>query len=145
MSTITKDQIIKIHAKLNEIGLMEEKKQLVLQYTEFRTDSTKGMKFEEARRLIASLEANDPGDRMRKKIIALFRNMGLAYGNKPEDHKMNMAVIDQFMVKRSYLKKRLASYKYNELPKLVSQIELIADKAQQAALINELKSELGLK
>jgi len=117
---------------------------LVLQFTEGRSDSTKAMTFSEAKSLIIYMVKNDPGERMRKKIIYLFRKMGLAYGNTREDHKMNMAVIDSFMVKKSYLKKPLGSYKYNELPKLVSQVESIADKAQQSQLLNDLKKELGL-
>lgn len=67
----------------------------------------------------------DAAHRMRRKIFAIGRAIGWLTGSSPEDLAMNRAKLDDFLVRKSYLKKRLNSYAPAELPKLVAQFELI--------------------
>jgi hypothetical protein len=88
---------------------------------------------------------------MRRKIFAIGRAIGWLSGDTAEDHAMNRAKLDSFLLTHSYLKKPLKDYTPAELPKLVAQFELIekqvkkaADNREAGAAVAGLLGELGL-
>lgn len=104
----------------------EAKEDLVSQFTEGRTTSTREMKTTEAIALIRALNGqvdsfrpNDKADRMRKKILALCHEMKWEL----PDGKVNMDRVNGFCLSRGYLKKPLDEYSAKELPSLVTQFE----------------------
>lgn len=106
---ITPSQNRRLHQLLNDLGLMEDKKELVRSFTNGRAESSKELSVDEAKRLIFHLEGihktDDPADRRRKKVLAICYNMGWIFGNSPEDQKMNTAKINAFLKRYGYLKK----------------------------------------
>jgi hypothetical protein len=85
--------------------------------------------------------------KMRRKLFAIARAMGWCSGDTAEDHAMNRAVVDKFLIEHSYLKKPLSSYTPAELPKLVSQFEQIQkhSKASEASrAVKGLLADVGL-
>jgi hypothetical protein len=55
MQTATKPQIQKLHALLNNLGLIDQKADIVFNMTHGRTESSRELTIDEARRLIANL------------------------------------------------------------------------------------------
>lgn len=148
---ITPSQNRRLHQLLNELGAMEIKKELVSSFTRGRSDSSKDLTITEAKSLIVHLQGfqvnDNPADRMRKKIIAICYKIEWIYGNSPEDRKMNMAKIDNFLKKAGCLKKPLNAFTVKELPKLVSQFEQIEkhyEKAVAGKAVKSLLDELNL-
>ena len=66
-------------------------------------------------------------DKMRKKIIALFCKMGY----KDQYACADMARINAWVLKYGFLNVKMNSYSYQELPKLVSQVEIVCTKYLQ--------------
>lgn len=120
----TLSQITAIHTLLSKQGLKDEKRSIVLSFTAGRTDSVKEMRNEEAAALIGHLKSMDPeeksADKMRNKILSMAHEMGWRI---PGTTKVDMNHINGWMRSKSYLKKDLDTYRYAELPKLVSQFE----------------------
>ena len=113
-----------LHLLLGKHGIdSEAKKDMVYSYTEGRTTKSSEMTRVECKSLINNLEYSTPeeiaSNQMRRKIIALFRKQGY----KLENGKADMLAIGSWCEKYGYKKKPLNSYKYNELPKLVTQAE----------------------
>jgi hypothetical protein len=81
---------------------------------------------QEAKELVHYLEnintADDPADRMRKKIISLAREMGWEL-RTTAGKAADMDRIKNWVMKYGYLKKPLNDYTINELPRLVTQFE----------------------
>lgn len=101
-----------------------ERALLVRQITKGRTNSTKDLLFDEANQLIHHLEAGsvpkeDPADKMRKKILHYFHNMGW----QDADGKVIIDDVESWMIKHSFLNKSINAYTLEELPKLVSQVQ----------------------
>lgn len=95
------------------------------------------MTFKEAQRMIEHLDAGasqlpkeDPADKMRKKVLHYFHNMGW----QTEKGKIDWQSVSGWMESKSYLNKGLNDYTLEELPKLVSQVQSMHNKH-----INELK------
>lgn len=125
MKTINNQQLRIMHSLLNNLNLMEFKADFVQEYSNGRVQSSKGLSEKEANELIDHLKKLDPSDRLRKKVISNCYQIGLIYGHTAEDKKMNLAVVNAFVLKHGYLKKELNSYKRVELPKLVYQFNAI--------------------
>jgi len=143
---IQPSQLRRLHQLLNALGLMEEKPQLVRQYTNERTSSSRAMMPHEAKMLIKGLEdlqkpkakhytptAHDQAasaDIMRKKIISMFREIGYeVYDPTKSKIVADMHRIYSFVRHKGYLKpKGLNQYTAKELPGLVSQVECIYKK-----------------
>jgi hypothetical protein len=143
---ITPGQMKRIYQLLNQTGKMDAKVDLVKHYTKGRETSTKEMLYFEATELIKHLEAfqkqepiqkiptseqlkNQACDRMRKKIIAMLREIG--YEKYSPAYNRNVADMDRIyklINKVGYLEKPLNQYTDLELPKLVSQMESIYTK-----------------
>lgn len=121
----TVQQNNKLYFLLQKLGIDSELKQeMVYRFTNGRTSKSSEMNRNECQAMINEL-SNSPTigkeDKMRKKIISLFRKMGYT----TNDNKINMSAVESWVLKYGYLKKPLNKYRYNELPKLVSQAETV--------------------
>ncbi len=132
----------RLFALLNKHKLTEERGNICLQITGGRTSSTKNLSEQEALQIINNLQdkeqkqqerqKRDPCDQMRKKIIAILAGTEIKmqsgeYYFLNEHSKPDMPSIYKFIALKGYLKKPLNSYNQYELPKLVTQIEQIAE------------------
>lgn len=123
-------------ATLTKYNLTDERGDLIEQFTEGRTRSSKQLTDGEARQIIYKLtegekkplpKRNEKADKQRKKIIAELCKAKIK--TKEEEYyflnvggKPNMPLIYKFILEKGYLKKGLNDYTENELPKLVTQI-----------------------
>lgn len=110
----------------------ENRAEMIIEVTDGRSSSAKDLSYHEAKELIRHLntiaEGNGKGwntkqwrmDKMRKKILSFFHEMGYAQGGKLDMEKVNAQI-----EKLGYKKKPLNQYHYEELPKLVTQFENI--------------------
>ena len=151
MQTATKPQISKIHVLLNNLGIIEQKAEIVYDLSKGRTDSTKGLTLDEARRLITSLSEYDPKERQKSLIFSLAYQAGIIYGSSPDDKKMNAAKLNLFLRERGAVKKELNSMNYNELTKTHRQFEAIvkstvksADNKQADMVVKHLLNEFNI-
>lgn len=98
-------------------------RELVSDLTKGRTSSLKDLSPLEETELYRTIRSigsyAEACDRMRKKIISLLMQCGYRDGQGRPD----MYRIYAFTLKYGYLHKPLNDYKYNELPKLVTQVE----------------------
>jgi hypothetical protein len=121
---LTPDQLKAIHTLLNKQGLKDEKDNIVSGFTAGRTTSSRAMHYDEAAALIGHLKQLDPeqasSDKMRNKILSQAHEMGWRIQGTD---RIDMDHVNNWMLSKSYLKKKLDDYKHNELPKLVSQFE----------------------
>jgi len=112
---------------------MNHRKDLVLSFTMGRSESTKDLKVTELISLIEYLKTFSDqnstgdfmqGDIMRKRILSLCHQYGWTrYDAIKNSNFVDFIRLNNWMEKFSYLHKSLNSYKYNELPKLVTQFE----------------------
>lgn len=148
MKLITANQLKVLHYLLNNNRMMDYKKDLVLEYSNGRCESSKQLTEAEAGMLIDHLKSVDPSDKERKKIISICYQIGMIYGDSVEDKKMNQAKVYAFIQKIGYLKKPLNSYSRSELPKLVYQVEQVlksSHKRDARALLENQEVELEIK
>lgn len=152
MKTITKPQISKIHVLLNQLGLMDSKVEIISNFSNGRTTSTKGLYFDEAKRLIISLADYSPKERTKSLIFSLAYQSGIIYGDTPEDKKMNAAKLNIFLKERGAVKKELNQMSQDELNKthrqfeaVVKQVKSSKDKKQADKSVNELLGELNIQ
>jgi hypothetical protein len=87
-------QMRTLHAMLNELGLMDMKREIISSHTEGRTDSARELSVAEANAIIASLAEEKAGkvEPMRKKIIHLLCLMGYVQEGKPNMRRINYFV-----------------------------------------------------
>jgi hypothetical protein len=148
MQTLSKPQLIKIHTLLNKTGLIEQKKNLVMQFSNNQTDSTKELSIYEAKLLIQALSKHDPLDAMRRKVFALAYDAGFIWGETIEDKKMNTIKLNSFLLHSGTVKKELGRMNKEELIKTVNQFSSIVNnknfsnaKKQTDTLLKELNIE----
>lgn len=122
---ITGKQLKILHYLLNNNKLMDYKRDLVMEFSKGRCESSKKLTEQEAQNLIDHLNELDPSDKMRKKIISICYQIGMIYGDSAADKKMNQAKVYAFIKKIGYLKKDFNSYSRSELTKLIYQVEQI--------------------
>lgn len=110
------------------------KEEVVSNFTLGRTSSVKELNMAELQLLVSRLQHTNEctrRDKMVKKIIAMAWEMGVLYREKKVTTQCgiiettNYSRLDEWMTKNSYLKKKLSAYTYAELPKLVSQYQLV--------------------
>ena len=120
-----KSQNNQLYLLLTKLGIDAElKEEMVYRFTNGRTNRSSKMTVNECQAMINELSSSPTigkEDKMRKKIISLFRKMGYI----KEDNKVDMTAVEDWVLKYGYLKKSLNKYRYNELPKLVSQAEAV--------------------
>ena len=130
----------KLYLLLRDTGNMDDRHEFVLEHTNGRTKKSQDMSTGEIVELIRNLEAfqcgsnlpqNDfqKGDKMRKRVLSLFHQYGYTkYSHQKKRLIIDFEKLDGWMLKYSYLHKKLNKYKYNELPKLVKQVEFMLEK-----------------
>lgn len=128
----TTQQKAAIGAICSRLGIDKEAKaDLVNQFSYGRTNTSRELSMSEARAMIDHLQraapqppkGEDPRDKMRGKIFYYAHELGWTKTNKQGRRVADGQRVDEWMLKYSYLKKKLNSYKFDELPKLVSQFE----------------------
>lgn len=134
MTTATTKQLAKIHVLLGRLALLDDKKDIILDASAGRTDSSKFLTVEEARRLISRLAEYDPGERLKSLIFSLGYQTGIIYGSTPDDKKMNAAKLNAFLKERGTVKKELNAMHYTELVKTHRQFEAIVKSVKTAQL-----------
>lgn len=130
----------KLHAYLSEKNLTANRAFIISGHTDGRTDSAKDLTDHEVKGLLQALEKTygpssyqrdkptepKPEDRRKKMqfaIIAMAHEMGWQLpGNLPgEKPRIDMERLNKWCLEKSYLKKPLNDYQYDELMKLVNQ------------------------
>lgn len=152
MKLVTRPQLTKIHVLLNQFGIMDDKAELVRQFTNGRETSSKQLTFYEAKNLLLHLSRFDPLDKMRKKVYALAYNANIIYGDTPEDKKINTAKLNMFLKERGTVKKELNKMNNADLVKVITQFQQIIkhkeeSKASKAtkSLLHELDIQTAIK
>jgi hypothetical protein len=125
MQKATQPQIAKLHVLLNNLGLIEQKAEIVYNLTSGRTQSTKELTIDEARRLITNLAQYDPNEKLKSLIFSLAYQADIIYGDTPEDKKMNAAKLNFFLKNKGTVKLELNEMNYKELVKTQRQFEAI--------------------
>jgi hypothetical protein len=152
MQKATQPQIAKLHVLLNNLGLIEQKAEIVYNLTSGRTQSTKELTIDEARRLITNLAQYDPNEKLKSLIFSLAYQADIIYCDTPEDKKMNAAKLNFFLKNKGTVKLELNEMNYKELVKTQRQFEAIArnvkksqDDKQATAALNKLLNEMNLQ
>lgn len=147
----TAKQIQKLQCLYRELGLVEQKKDLLLTFTHGRTDSTAGLTFDEARDLIQDIGQHEPAQRIRKMIFSFAYRAGIIYGETETDKKINQAKLNMFLRDRGTVKKDLEKQTMPELKKTLAQFAAVVkntqkstDNKEAANLTKELLTELNL-
>lgn len=137
---------------LNQLSLLEHKATIVSSITYGRTTSSKEMNIHEAKHLIEQLSSSDADCRMRRKIFSLAYEAGIIYGETLEDKKMNSIKLDNFLLERGTVKKKLNELSHDELIKTVNQFNQIIKHKEQtkankvtASLLSELNIQSSFK
>lgn len=130
MSTINKAQITAIAVMCNKANIGKEDKTVMVQgFSGGRCTSSKDLTYEEATALLKHLATMQPVDdrltKMQNKIFHYAHEMRWTKLNRQAKVVADVKRIDQWMVKYSYLKKKMNRYTYEELPRLVSQFEQV--------------------
>ncbi len=147
MQKATQPQIAKLHVLLNNLGLIDQKAEIVYNLTDGRTQSSKDLSIDEARRLIINLAEYDPSERLKSLIFSLGYQAGILYGNSKDDKKINAAKLNMFLLDRGAVKKELNAMNYNELVKTHRQFEAIVkntDKSKAAKQVKHMLDELNI-
>lgn len=126
---ITPAQLRKINTMVSKGSINKETKEaMVLGFSRGRCSSSKDLYFSEASQFIKHLAAGDPNrqaaDKMRGKILYYAHEMGW-HKFKSGRHIADVKRVDEWCLKYGYIKRKLDSYSYQELPRLVSQFEAV--------------------
>lgn len=143
MKPITPEQLRCLNTLISKQGIpKDEKEAMVFGFSGGRATSSKALFFSEAIEMIKHLKASDPNERMRKKVFALAREAGIIYGETSEDKKINIVVIDAFLLKNGTIKKKLNAMSKEELVKVVSQFQQIAKHTSESKASKATKGML---
>jgi len=142
MQNATKPQIAKIHVLLSNLGITEQKIEIVYNLTNGRTQSTKDLTIDEARRLITSLAEYDPCERQKSLIFSLAYQAGIIYGSTTDDKKMNTAKLNMFLKERGAVKKELNAMNFSELVKTHRQFEAMVKAVKASNDKKQVEKEL---
>ncbi|MGN6604543.1 MAG: hypothetical protein ACTHK8_18940 [Ginsengibacter sp.] len=116
-----------LYALLNATGLLEQKANIVLSFTEGKSESSKDLTDAQANDMIAYLRRQqqaqeEPANKMRRRILSMAHEM---HWYLPGARKLDMEHINDWCKKFGYLHKELNQYSYKELPKLVTQFSAV--------------------
>lgn len=125
---VTTAQIKKIYVLLQQKGLMDEKETMINSVSDGRTQSTKELTCNEAKRLISFLldENAEIKRKMEKHVDAIWDlawEMGIIYGKTQDDFEMNIAKLNKFCRQRGAVKKNFTAMTLPELQKIHRQFE----------------------
>lgn len=143
MKYATKPQVQKINILLGQLGLKEQKAEIVNNFTCGRTEHSSQMSIDEARTLLMRLAEYSPVERMKSLIFSLAYQSGIIYGNTPDDKKMNAAKLNLFLKERGAVKKELNQMDYAELVKVHRQFEGVARNTSKSRANKEAKTVVG--
>ncbi len=133
----TQKQNNQYHAIVSKMRLTKEQKSdLILSFSNGRTSSSADLSREEMQLLINRLNAmqyrhisnsnvrvnfyaDDPADKMRKKCLSIVHELGW----EMSDGQINWQTFNAWLFKYGYLHKSFNNYTYEELPRLVTQLE----------------------
>ena len=126
---ITPKQLQCISILFSKVSIAGESKQIIISgFSNGRCTSSKELLKDEAADLISHLKSLDPdekkAEKMRRKIIRMAHEMHWQYEYRGKN-KADMKRIDGWCKTFGYLKKGLDNYTYKELPKLVSQFQVM--------------------
>lgn len=157
--TITPAQLKKIQTMFTRIGFeKEDKMNLIGRLTDGRATSTKDITFDEATRLINHLTGKSESQRTsgwrdnqeeaRKVVSCIYRiayDIGMCYGDTPEDKLMNCAKINRFCRERGTVKKNISQMTLQELRKTRRQFESILRKSLDNSVKQLIKNTINQK
>lgn len=132
MTKLTKQQLICIKTLMVKLKV-DDSDAMVRGFTGLRTGSVSDMWPKEAGELIRHLKSLDPDEKsaevMRRKIIALaYKRAALPRSASKAQKQKVINWLDGWCKQYGHKQKGLNSYTYKELPKLVSQFEIMYDK-----------------
>lgn len=151
---ITPAQLKKIQTMFTHIGFdKEDKLDIISRLTNGRATSTKDITFEEAKRLINYLSGKEEPQKSAKQrenqeaakqeVKAIYRlayDIGMCYGDTPEDKLMNCAKINKFCRERGTVKKNVTEMSLAELKKTHKQFEAILNSHLDSSVKQLLKN-----
>lgn len=133
MQTITKPQTAIIGTICSKLKYTpDEKGAMISSFSQGRATHTPDLYFNEAMELIRYLNDmqkdighNRDATKMIGKIFYYAHEMGWTKRNPANKTVADGPRVDAWMLTHSYAKKKLNAYSYAELPKLVSQFEMV--------------------
>lgn len=148
-------QLKKIQTMFAKLGFEPEDKQgIISSLTKGRVTSTKDITFEEAKVLINYLmgktdqkkEAYQAECRdIVRQIYHLSYEVGMSYGDTPEDKLMNCAKINKFCRERGTVKKNITEMNLTELKKTKKQFEAMLQSKLDNAVKQLVKKSINQK
>lgn len=148
-------QLKKIQTMFTKLGFEPEDKQgIISTLTKGRATSTKDITIEEAKILINYLmgktdqkkEAYQTECRdIVKQIYHLSYEVGMSYGDTPEDKLMNCAKINKFCRERGTVKKNITEMNLTELKKTKKQFEAMLQSNLDNAVKQLVKKSINQK
>lgn len=152
--TISPAQLKKIQTMFSCLGFEPEGKQdIISRLTKGRTTSTKDITFDEAKYLIDYLKGNTASNEAHRKecisvlsgIYRLSYDIGMSYGDTPEDKLMNCAKINKFCRERGTVKKNITEMSLPELKKTKKQFEAMLQNNLDSAVKQLVKKSINQK
>lgn len=133
---ISSQQLKAIHATFRHLGFdNDECHGFVFQFTEGRTNSTKELTFDEARRMLTSLNGEDLSEEGRELVGDIYGlSLRISFLNRDyqsddeDERQMNYAKLNVFCRNYSRFHKNLTAMKLAELKEVKKQLEAIARK-----------------
>ena len=148
-------QLKKIQTMFAKLGFEPEDKQgIISSLTKGRVTSTKDITFEEAKVLINYLmgktdqkkEAYQAECRdIVRQMYHLSYEVGMSYGDTPEDKLMNCAKINKFCRERGTVKKNITEMNLTELKKTKKQFEAMLQSKLDNAVKQLVKKSINQK
>jgi hypothetical protein len=114
------------HAQLNSLGLMDDKANIIKQFTNERTSSARELTDQELYQLLQGLQVGavkPPGDKMRKAIISMAHEMGWRKAGR-----IDMLAINTWCINKGKYHKKLNDHNMQELTELVTQFKIMYEK-----------------
>lgn len=148
-------QLKKIQTMFTKLGFEQEDKQgIISSLTNGRATSTKDITFDEAKYLINYLVGQAEPDKAayqeqcRKVVGQIYRlsyEIGMSYGDTPEDKLMNCAKINKFCRERGTVKKNINEMNLQELKKTHKQFEAMLQNNMDRAVKQLINNALNKK
>lgn len=136
MKPITAEQLKCLNTLVSKLGISKDDKATIVNgFSNGRATSSKDLSMEEAKAMIKHLKDYEPDERMRKKVFAIAYEVGIIWGDTPEDKKMNGAKLKMFLLKNGTVKKELNKMTHQELLKVVAQFEQMRQPVSKPAPI----------
>lgn len=128
-----------LYSLLQKQKLMNQRHDLVFSFSNNRTDNSAELTNTEIEKLISHLNNIDhpskatsdfvQGEKMRKRILSLCHQYGWTeYSHKKKSNVVDLVMLNNWMLKYSFLHKPLNEYSQQELPALITQFETVIKK-----------------